>query len=253
MVGGVRCGTGWLSQCLRDHPAVFMATDETRFFDRRFDMGLDWWIEEYFSSARDYEVRGEKTAAYLNCLKAPERISRSLPNVKLICSIRNPVDRLFSDRMLLLRGSPGLANLTLEQLLNSQRDLVERGLFTKHLARFFELIPEEQIHIVFYESLVADTIQTVQSVYRFLGVGDQFVPQSIGLQTKPGSIENKNRISAFAARILLHKYSPLKRKYSSLRKRYTPKTWSEQERSLLKEIYAEENEKIFKLFGIDYR
>ena len=64
VAGGMRCATGWIRQCLKEHPDIFMASKEPHYFDRNFEKGLDW----YYSFFEDYsgeQVIGEKTATYL--------------------------------------------------------------------------------------------------------------------------------------------------------------------------------------------
>ena len=84
---------------LPDHPAVCPATyKETRFFlsddyplPSKYRYKGD--IEEYnllFSNSDETQLRMESTPDYLYCEKARERIAASLPDAKLVFSLREP-------------------------------------------------------------------------------------------------------------------------------------------------------------------
>lgn len=80
------------------HPKVKVPPEheELGFFDRRFDYGLDWYLERLPFVADD-EVVFEKTPKYFVFPPALDRIAQTVPNVKFIILLCNPVDRAFSD------------------------------------------------------------------------------------------------------------------------------------------------------------
>lgn len=96
-----RAGTTSLHAMLSGHPDVFMPSvrKEIRFFDLHFDRGVDWY-QAFFSSpeaAHSYAVIGEISPQYISTgEECPDRISQTLPGVKLILMLRHPVDRAYS-------------------------------------------------------------------------------------------------------------------------------------------------------------
>ena len=56
IIGAARCATGWISQCLREHPDIFVASDETRFFDENYKKGLGWWEQRYFNTWKNNKI-----------------------------------------------------------------------------------------------------------------------------------------------------------------------------------------------------
>ena len=60
VIGGAKCGTNWLNECLREHPDVYLTPDvhEIFYFDRYFDRGLDWY-KRYFRGVRGHKRIGE--------------------------------------------------------------------------------------------------------------------------------------------------------------------------------------------------
>ena len=63
---------------------------------------LDRWYESFFKDANENQVIGEDSTNYLFSSLAPIRIKESLPNVKIIFVLRNPVDRAWSQYLHML-------------------------------------------------------------------------------------------------------------------------------------------------------
>ncbi len=223
IIGGARCATGWTSQCLREHPDIFMAQDETHFFDRHYHKGLNWWAQTYFSTSayRDEKMVGEKTAGYLYDPKdVPQRIIASLSPIKLICNLRDPVERMHS---VYQRGVlKGTQKLSLVQVATPDSKLVQHGLYFQHIKRFLEVFPQENILIKIYEDKFVDPVSFIQDIYRFLDVDNTFVPPSIDVQTKSGLLESKNKLLKTLSRVLLHPRGPFffKSLYSKIRPKH---------------------------------
>ncbi len=92
IIGAMRSGTTSLYRYLGAHPEVFMTPKELQFFTEHFSRGLDWYRRQ-FVTAGHRSVLGEATADYLARESAMQRIAHTLPTVKMIASLRNPVDR----------------------------------------------------------------------------------------------------------------------------------------------------------------
>ena len=96
-----KAGTTSLWGYLAEHPHVDPPmAKEISFFDRNFHRGMDWY-RMYFpfgggracSTSAPKSLSGESTAHYMFHPLAAERIAASLPQVKVIMLLRNPVDR----------------------------------------------------------------------------------------------------------------------------------------------------------------
>ncbi|RLA50525.1 MAG: hypothetical protein DRR42_12855 [Gammaproteobacteria bacterium] len=250
IIGGQRCATGWIAQCLRDHPEIFMAQDETRFFDWNFSNGTGWWENNYFHSIHNETVIGEKTANYLTDENAPQRIHDTLPHAKIICCVRNPVERLYSAYMMKASRNPELKRLTLEKLIQAEPDLLERGRYSKHLKRYYRLLPKKNILTLLYDDKQLNPLQFIKSIYKFLGVNSNFKPKSLNMQTKPGARENKHKLITALSKKLLNNRSPFRKIYSALRTPSSPPNpWTAEEIVFLHETYNEEIINLEQLIG----
>src|SRR4051812_17657842 len=107
IVGGVqKAGTTALHDFLAQHPHVALLRDQAlHFFDKEENFGPsrtgvsapDYDIlHGNFDPPRHWKIAGEVTADYLYYPHALERIAAYNPAMKLVFSLRNPLDRAFS-------------------------------------------------------------------------------------------------------------------------------------------------------------
>ncbi len=203
IVGAAKSGTTSLYHYLRQHPQVFMPEQikETLFFcgltARHFpgpgghyaDRAVETW-EEYkqlFGDAGACIARGEACVAYLYFHRAT--ISRILEHlgrdVKIVISLRNPVDRAYSNYLHHVRD--GIEPLALEEALESapQRQTegwwwgfqyVDLGRYYEQVKAYWDTFGGEQIQVLLYEDLATDTGGVVQRLFQFLEVEDTFRP-----------------------------------------------------------------------------
>lgn len=188
----MRSGTTSLYRYLGEHPEIFMVPKELKFFTERFDEGLDWYRSQ-FAQAGSARVFGEATADYLARRSAMARIAEVIPSVRMIASLRNPVDRAWSHYGLLTaRGREGR---TFEAAINDEISAIEsdgpdadgifylyHSLYDVHLERAYRLFPEAQIHVSIFERMAADPADTYRDLCAFLGVDPSFVPEHLGVR-----------------------------------------------------------------------
>ena len=198
VIGAAKAGTTALHWYLAEHPDVFMTRvkDPSYFAYGTDSEGRLLWgepelhnfpvrsLEDYeklFADAAGFAAVGEASTMYLECPQSAGRIHRLLPEARLICGIRHPVDRAYSDYQMYLR--------TQAQRVDPARHLTAAAAWTRpdsrwmligryyqQLVRYFDLFPREQIHVYLFDDLKCDPVKTVQGVYRFLAVAPDFVP-----------------------------------------------------------------------------
>jgi hypothetical protein len=198
IIGAAKAGTTALYWYLAEHPAVFMSpVKETNYFAygldgqgrllygnqevHRFPVKTLAEYEALFAGAGGATAIGEASPLYLECPQAAGRIRELISGARIICSLRHPVDRAYSDYQMFLRRR-GLR-------LDSARDLtptsawaradshwMQIGRYHEQLARYYEAFPRAQIHVSLFDDLKRNALETTQSVYRFVGIDAAYAP-----------------------------------------------------------------------------
>src|SRR5260370_29125032 len=102
VVGPPRTATSWLDKAVRGHVGLPVHTKETLFFSRHYERGVDWYAD-HFAECPDDRPMGEVCAAYFGHPDAIERIFTHMPGCRIVCTLRDPVDRLYSYYKLMRR------------------------------------------------------------------------------------------------------------------------------------------------------
>lgn len=221
--GAIKGGTTSLNYYLKQHPDVYMSVfKEPRYFayepdnpDHVAGRGLRFPIktlEEYaalFDEAAEGQMAGEASPHYLRSPVAPQRICETIPDVKLIFSLRHPVKRAYSSYWHKVRL--GLEDRAVEDALSENDQAVLHGLYYQSLQGWHARFDRSQIKIVLFEDLVRDGLGVFADLCRFIGVDDTFVPDMTA-RNKGGAMKNE-RLGRFYERIKTH---PLRRAINPL-------------------------------------
>ena len=211
VVGAMRSGTTSLFRYLEAHPEIAMVDKELGFFTERFDEGIDWY-KSRFAAAGSARVLGEATADYLARESAMNRIADVLPAVRLVASLRNPIERTWSHYGLL--QARGRETRSFEEALDAEEAaLAEHGPnapgviylyhsdYGVHLERAFRLFGDGQIHVSIFERMVSDPAATYRSICGFLGVDDTYVPPNLGRAVNPHVGFRSLRVRSWSKRL----------------------------------------------------
>lgn len=175
IIGAHKAGTVWLSDCLREHPDVYMSPDvhEIFFFDRYFDRGVEWYAN-YFRGYGGQRRIGETTSTYLADPLAPRRLHQVLPLATVIVSLRNPIDRAWSRYLHLWRKGDIPAGLSFGQACAAVPDILTSGQYFRCLRGWRELFPAERLHPLVLEDARDDPFGHLRRLYQILGVDPEF-------------------------------------------------------------------------------
>ncbi len=186
IVGAQKCGTTTLTGLLRRHPQVRMSRPkELHFFDWHFDRGLEWYAEQFRPRRprqRRQHVVGEATPSYLYLEQARERLTRTLPEARLVAILRDPARRAYShywhERRL---GNEPLE--TFEEALDREPErlaaggrtrqrhsYVDRGHYLDQILPLVEAQGRERIHVMLLDDLVTDRDCALRGLADSLGI-----------------------------------------------------------------------------------
>lgn len=199
-IGPARSATTWIYDCLHSHPEICMAKwdKKTHFFDLYFNKGQNWY-EGFYSHCPPGVKRGELTETYIFYDEVPQRIYEMCPLVKILTCLRDPIERAFSAYLHLVRDGAIFDSFEVA-IEKHEKMIVTDTLYYDHLKLYFDLFPQEQIHISLFDDLKNDQKAFLKSIYTFLEIDPNFIP--------PQSQEKKNQTQqprfALLNKILLH-------------------------------------------------
>lgn len=188
-IGAPKSGTTWLSRALDAHPEIcFSSMKETSFFCEenplvhnallRYDGKNISQYPLFFKHCGQNKLRGEFSVHYMYDSTVAGKIYKNFPEVKIIAVLRDPVSRFISDYRF-RRYMRKEEKRPIEELLFSDYLLIQYGMYTKQLERYFSLFPKENIKILIFEEMVKNPLRTLKEVYSFLGVKDSFIPDTL--------------------------------------------------------------------------
>lgn len=192
-IGAPKSGSTWIGKCLEEHPQILMSSKKTRkeiFYFNVDDVwgdnntgrlsyyknGLDWYLNQ-FPEPKEGHVRGEFSVSYMADPVAYERIYKDFPNTKIIAVLRNPTDMIYSLYWYFYNGAiQKMPDQFSEELKNET--FVDKGFYYRHLKKFSDLFPTENIHIILYDEIKKDPKSVLKNLYKFLNVDEDFIPES---------------------------------------------------------------------------
>ncbi|MBX7495815.1 sulfotransferase domain-containing protein [Qipengyuania sp. 6B39] len=171
IIGAAKAATTWIQAQLQANPAIWMPDPEPHFFSREYELGEAHYRSWFADCPASATVVGEKSADYLSDPEVPARLAAMLPAARLVIQLRNPVDRAYSDYKMLYRRGHVSAKPEeyLASLDNPEPRFLHDGLYGRHIARWFEHFPREQILVFPYEAIGRDPADVVERVSRHIG------------------------------------------------------------------------------------
>lgn len=204
IIGAGKAGTTSLYAYLKQHPDIFMSPiKESNFFayeatkarGAQLDIlkGRYWPVksaEQYHDLFRECSREraiGEASPRYLTWPGTAQCIWDHVPDAKLIAILRDPVERAYSTYWMHVRNNREKRTFS-QAILDEERSMlnpewklgqmryVQDGLYYENLSNYFELFDRRQIRIYLFEDLLHDATRLLSSIFEFLDVPEDFIP-----------------------------------------------------------------------------
>jgi len=262
LIGPGKSGTTAMHALLSRHPQVCMASvKETCFFNDHFGRG-EGWYRGLFPDPRGRPAVGEVSNTYLFSPVAAARAAAYNPGIRAVSCLRNPVERTFSHWLFLVRNAE--LSGSFEDGLRRRPDLVERGMYSRHLSHWTGALGRERVLVLLFEGFVSDRLGTYNRLLTFIGV-DRVAEADLGAGERLAAAAPRSRLLARAVKeaasfvrraghprlIQAVKDSPLPRLLYRQYAQGERPTMRPETRAMLAERFREDAERVSDLVGED--
>jgi hypothetical protein len=197
-VGPARTATTWLHNMLAPH-ANLPGTKETRFIDILYRRGWAWYRAQ-FGSIRENLPWGEIAPTYFHSDLVRARIKQRAPGAKIVCTLRDPVDRLHSlFRYLRSRGS---FRWDFEDALTKDSEMFESARYGHYLKAWIRDFGRGNVLVTIYDDIQSDPQGYVDRIADFLEI-PRFVLAS-AQSVRVNSSEEMRAPSSYALARIAH-------------------------------------------------
>ena len=196
ITGVAKCGTESMWAALIQHPQIAQPhIHSIHYFDEVYYKNLNWY-RSHFPIKRKFSdkcITGEKSTFYITHPYCAERIHKTLPDIKMIVLLRNPVDRAISQYGHF--KARGYEELPVEEAMKQEEERIKpilaemnedsvykaasplkvysyktRGHYAEHLEKYFEYFKREQMLIIKSENFFSNPDDELKKIFEFLNI-----------------------------------------------------------------------------------
>lgn len=173
-IGGQKCASTWLSECMRCHPQVQVSTPkEIRYFSDYNYKSIGWYLN-YFSE--DSKCRGEFSSNYIYFPEVAKKIRSEIGIVKIIAVVRQPSARSLSHIKHLIRDghldrrSGELNKKEVEEIVKQFPKVIENSKYAEGLRAYREAFGDISVFAVTQAACRSTPESVLRDLWSFLQV-----------------------------------------------------------------------------------
>ena len=195
IIGAQKSATRWLSRNLGRHPDLHTAPNELEFFNHHYDRGIPWYADQFHPEGD--QMAGEATPGYMFWRERPHiqaaRIDGTLPNVRLLAVLRNPMDRArsaFLHHVLRGRIDPSTHPIDWLSRADASSDplgIVSGGWYGASLQPYVRRFGS-RLCVIYFDDITADAARGFRMACEHLGVDPRHVPADVGRRSDSGEV-----------------------------------------------------------------
>jgi len=184
IIGAKKSATSAIYKFLTEHPQVLPCVrKEMHFFSLHYSKGIEWYLSHFYPIKKNIRtgqiyLTGEASPGYLGNEQAAARIRQDFPKIKLIVSLRNPIDRAVSDYYHRFQTAKN-EHCSLEEALDihdftHSAKYLNRGKYFRGMKPWMEVFPDrKQWLILKYEDLISEPVEFRKKLFSFLEIPDR--------------------------------------------------------------------------------
>jgi len=190
IIGAQKAGSTFLYNILNLSDEIFMPKEKELpfFLEKNIDeKNYEKFISEYFHKSKKGQIIGTSTPQYMMYPECFKNIKHSLPNIKLIAILRDPIKRLISHYDMAYRF--GTEKRSIDSVLKDQLknidyyrktpfdDATGKYIASGEYGRIFSILlknfDKSQIHILLFNELVNQPKKETKKIMNFLNLKNE--------------------------------------------------------------------------------
>jgi len=208
IVGAPKAGTSSLYAYLKEIPEIFMsAIKEPNYFSRDIfpdDHPINPIRDKkkylkLFKNVKDEKIIGEASPTYLADSEAPKFIHDVSPNAKILISLREPVERTFSNYLMLVRIGILKSSFheELQKSFQNQEDKIlnklnlKRGLYYENVKKYINIFGKKNIKIIIFEDFIKNEKEIIKDILKFLNLESEIIDFNPEIYNKFGMVRGR--------------------------------------------------------------
>lgn len=184
-IGFPKTGSTWLYESLKLHPEIFMCENP----NVKYKKELNYWsnyrskritTEQYFQlfDRENVKHKGEFSVSYCN-INTLSLIYNTIPDVKIICGIRNPIYAIYSGYKHQLRNNPDKKHINFFNYYENHKKFLENDYYIDEIYSYCTNNFKIKFFFYFFKDLKKNPKILLKNVYKFLNIDSEFEPKTI--------------------------------------------------------------------------
>ena len=166
-VGPTRTASTWLHRVLSGYVGLPAGTKETHFFTWNYELGVDWYRWHFRKCPPQLPIM-EIAPGYFDSPEARERIKCHIPDCKIICTLRDPVERAWSHYKRWQQH--GLIKSPFAEAAFTHDQIISAGRYANHIRAWQDDFGAANVIILLYDDLRLAPQLYLDSLTTFLGI-----------------------------------------------------------------------------------
>lgn len=166
-VGPPRTATTWLHEVLSGHVGLPEGIKESDFFVWQYSKGLEWYATHFRNCPSDRPI-GEFSPNYFAGAQTRERIARDIPGCKIICTLRDPVERTYSHYRKMREGE--YFSGTFEECLEKRPGMLNWSKYASQIGEWRRLFRAENVLVLIQDDLKSNPQDYLNQVCDFIQI-----------------------------------------------------------------------------------
>lgn len=187
LIGVKKGGTTSLYNYFKAIDGIFMSTYKTPGYfwpKEKQKISTDNYLK-LFKDVKDEKIIGEATG-YFSDSRSAKLIYEKIPNAKILLSLRDPIQRAFSDYLGQYRKgyvkesfSEVFTNYLHSKNSQTLQNVIDAGFYYESVKTFLEIFGKKQFKIIIFEEFIKNPHDTIKDILHFLDINSH-VPEIVG-------------------------------------------------------------------------